>query len=136
MQLQNAICFLACGVSDRVNDYLHKLGLTSCRQTALDALQTLTEQGEKDLKRVMSLEQASDLGLFICIDNLDMEEKVHMASVGHQTSIFHGTWGYVQLPNKSLLDSLDASQLNLKTYLDAIKDVPNISIDPQQFMPT
>ncbi|PLW47893.1 hypothetical protein PCASD_04912 [Puccinia coronata f. sp. avenae] len=90
--------------------------LTSCRQTALDALQTLTEQGEKDLKKVMSLEQASDLG--------------------HQTSMFHGTWGYVQLPNKSLLDSLDASQLNLKTYLDAIKDVPNISIDPQQFMPS
>jgi hypothetical protein len=59
-----------------------------------------------------------------------------MASVGHQTSMFHGTWGYVQLPNKSLLDSLDASQLNLKTYLDAIKDVPNISIDPQQFMPS
>jgi hypothetical protein len=65
-----------------------------------------------------------------------MEEKVHMASVGHQTSMFHGTWGYVQLPNKSLWDSLDASQLNLNTYLDAIKDVPNISINPQQFMPT
>ncbi|PLW30044.1 hypothetical protein PCASD_21295 [Puccinia coronata f. sp. avenae] len=119
-----------------VNDYLHKLGLTSCLQTALDALQTLTEQGQKDLKQVMSLEQASDLGPFICINNLDMKEKVHMASVGHQTSMLHGTWGYVQLPNKSLLDSLDASQLNLKTYLDAIKDVPNISIDPQQFMPT
>ncbi|PLW13244.1 hypothetical protein PCANC_18007 [Puccinia coronata f. sp. avenae] len=136
MQLQNAIRFLACGVSDRVNNYLHKLGLTSCWQTALDALQNLTEQGEKELKQVILLKQATNLGPFICINNLDMEEKVHMASVGDQTSMFHGTWGYVQLPNKSLLDSLDASQLNLKTYLEAINNVPNISIDPQQFMPT
>ncbi|KNE86862.1 hypothetical protein PSTG_19771, partial [Puccinia striiformis f. sp. tritici PST-78] len=41
IQLHNGIRFLACGVSERVNNYLHKLALTCSRQTAIDALETL-----------------------------------------------------------------------------------------------
>ncbi|KAH9822626.1 hypothetical protein DFH28DRAFT_881868, partial [Melampsora americana] len=41
LQLQNSITFLACGVTQKVNDYLHFLGLTSSRKTALEAVDTL-----------------------------------------------------------------------------------------------
>ncbi|KAH9819494.1 hypothetical protein DFH28DRAFT_886685, partial [Melampsora americana] len=41
LQLQNAMTFLACGVTQKVNDYLLFLGLTSSRATALDAMETL-----------------------------------------------------------------------------------------------
>ena len=116
LQLQNAIRFLACSVSDRVNEYLHKLGLTCSRDTALVALGSLSAQAELKLTQVMSLEQAPALGPFICLDNSDMQEKVHMVSVGQHNTMFHGTWGYVQLPAKSLLDTLDMSQINLASY--------------------
>ena len=77
------------------------------------ALGSLSAQAEMQLTQVMSLEHAPALGPFICLDNLDMQEKVHMVSVGQQNTMFHGTWGYVQLPAKSLLDTLDMSQINL-----------------------
>ncbi|KAH9808054.1 hypothetical protein DFH28DRAFT_911486, partial [Melampsora americana] len=41
LQLQNAMTFLACGVTQKVNNYLLFLGLTSSRATALDAMETL-----------------------------------------------------------------------------------------------
>ena len=135
IQLQNAIRFLACGVSDRVNDYLHKLGLTSSRDTALAALRTLSSCAQDNLTRVMSLDQAPGLSPFICIDNLDMQEMFHMVSVGHESSMFHGTWGYVQLPTKLLLDTLNLSKLNLASYKDTIKNVSQMAINPQLFMP-
>ncbi|POW01341.1 hypothetical protein PSTT_12556 [Puccinia striiformis] len=72
-------------------------------------------------------------------DNLDIEEKVHMASVENRTMMLHGTWGYVQLPCKSLLDTLDTldhSELNMAVYQNAIKDIPTMSINPNLFMPS
>ncbi|KAH9458328.1 hypothetical protein Pst134EB_010636 [Puccinia striiformis f. sp. tritici] len=136
IQLHNGIRFLACGVSERVNNYLHKLALTCSRQTAIDALETLAIHAEGSIKRVMSLSKSPTLGPFICIDNLDIMEKVHKVAVGHRSMMYHGTWGYLQLPNQKLLESLDQSELNLNTYLQAIKDVPSMPIDPQAFMQT
>ncbi|PLW17292.1 hypothetical protein PCASD_18373 [Puccinia coronata f. sp. avenae] len=108
LQLQNAVWFLACGVSERTNEYLHFLGLTSSRQTALDALRALTSAAEERLKTVMALLPLRPaLGPFVCIDNLDMQEKVHMSSIGHRSMMFHGTWGYVHMPSQELLDTLN-----------------------------
>ncbi|KNE98488.1 hypothetical protein PSTG_08228 [Puccinia striiformis f. sp. tritici PST-78] len=135
-QLFNSLRFVPTGVTERVNDYLHKLGLTSSRQTAIEVLKTLSVCAQDDLKGVMSLTRSPDLGPFICLDNLDIEEKVHMASVENRTMMFHGTWGYVQLPCKSLLDTLDRSELNMAVYRNAIKDIPTMSINPNLFMPS
>ncbi|PLW32063.1 hypothetical protein PCASD_18449 [Puccinia coronata f. sp. avenae] len=136
LQLHNAIRFLPCGVSERVNEYLHMLGLTSSRLTAIEALKTLSAHAAEDIKAVMSLDRYPDLGPFLCIDNLDIEEKVHMASITNQSMMFHGTWGYVQLPSKVLLESLDKSELNLGAYKKAIQDVPNMQINPSVFLPS
>ncbi|KAH9453954.1 hypothetical protein Pst134EB_014055 [Puccinia striiformis f. sp. tritici] len=135
-QLFNSLRFVPTGVTERVNDYLHKLGLTSSRQTAIEVLKTLSVCAQDDLKGVMSLTRSPDLGPFICLDNLDIEEKVHMASVENRTMMFHRTWGYVQLPCKSLLDTLDCSELNMAVYRNAIKDIPTMSINPNLFMPS
>ncbi|POW18097.1 hypothetical protein PSHT_06192 [Puccinia striiformis] len=82
------------------------------------------------------LKADSHRGVEDSVDNLDIEEKVHMASVENRTMMFHGTWGYVQLPCKSLLDTLDRSELNMAVYRNAIKDIPTMSINPNLFMPS
>ncbi|PLW28430.1 hypothetical protein PCANC_20815 [Puccinia coronata f. sp. avenae] len=66
-QLTNSVRFLACGVSDRVHDYLHYLGLTSSKRTALSALNRLALNAKY---------------------NLDMEQKVHDLSVGNRSHTF------------------------------------------------
>jgi hypothetical protein len=137
LQLQNAVRFLACGVLEQMNEYLHYLGLTSSQQTAIVALKTLTSHDEDHLTSVMSLDPKDpNFGPFICLDNLDMEEKFHMASVGHCSMMFHGTWGYVQLPSKKLLDNLEKSVLNLTAYQRAINQLPSMTLDPELWMPS
>ncbi|POW12630.1 hypothetical protein PSTT_04206 [Puccinia striiformis] len=134
-QLENSIRFLALGVSERVNEYLHHLGLTSSRQTAIESLKTLSVYAQGQLTKVMSLDVNAAFGPFICIDNLDMEERVHMVSVGHRSMMFHGTWGYIHNPHKDLLDSLDLSEINLHTYHQALQTVRTMSITPCDFLP-
>jgi hypothetical protein len=84
----------------------------------------------------MSLDRSPELGPFLCIDNLDIEERVPAVSVTDCSMMFHGTWGYVQLPSKTLLDSLDKSELNLHAYQQAIKDVSSMQINPTMFLPS
>ncbi|PLW12041.1 hypothetical protein PCANC_20440 [Puccinia coronata f. sp. avenae] len=136
LQLHNAICFLPCGVSERVNDYLHKLGLTSSRRTAIQALKTLSGHAAEDVKAVMSLERSPELIPFLCIDNLDIQEKVHTVSITDRSMMFHGTWGYVQLPSKALLDSLEKSERNLGAYQQAVQDVSTMQSNPSMFLPS
>ena len=59
-----------------------------------------------------------------------------MSSVGHRTMMFHGTWGYIHRPSQDLLATLDSSQLNLETYLNSIKNVGTMSIEPEMLMQT
>ncbi|KAH9824050.1 hypothetical protein DFH28DRAFT_1162164, partial [Melampsora americana] len=41
MQLQNALTFVACGVTEKISSFLHFMGLTVSRETANEALDTL-----------------------------------------------------------------------------------------------
>ncbi|KNF01069.1 hypothetical protein PSTG_05699 [Puccinia striiformis f. sp. tritici PST-78] len=134
-QLEDSIRFLACGMSERVNKYFHHLGLISLRQTAIDSLRTLSVYALGQLAKVMSLDVNSAFGPFICIDNLDMEERVHLVSVGHRSMMFHGCWGYIHTPPKDLLESLDLSEINLKTYHEALQTVQTMKIRPCNFLP-
>ncbi|KAI7943747.1 hypothetical protein MJO28_011275 [Puccinia striiformis f. sp. tritici] len=135
LQVENSIRFLACGMSERVNEYLHHVGLTSSRQTAIDSLRTLSAYAESNLRKVMALEVSPAFGPFICIDNLDMEERVHLVSVGHRTMMFHGTWGYIHTPPKALLESLDLSEITLQSYNQALQTVRTMNITPRDFLP-
>ena len=55
LQLHNSVRFLASGVSERVNEYLNYIGLTSSRSTALAAMKILSKDHEKFIKEAMAL---------------------------------------------------------------------------------
>ncbi|KNZ51037.1 hypothetical protein VP01_4120g2 [Puccinia sorghi] len=58
------------------------------------------------------------------------------STTGHQTRIFHGTWGYIQIPSKELLETLDPKKINLKSFQEAMQSIPNLNIQPSMFVPT
>ncbi|PLW06969.1 hypothetical protein PCASD_24524 [Puccinia coronata f. sp. avenae] len=72
----------------------------------------------------------------ICIDNIDMEERVHQSSIGHRTHTFRGTWGYVHLPDQKLLATLDPSELTISAYHQSLEQVKSMELNPTMFLPT
>ncbi|OAV93797.1 hypothetical protein PTTG_27161 [Puccinia triticina 1-1 BBBD Race 1] len=136
MQLENAITFLACGVSDWVNKYLNFIGLSSSCTTTHSALRTLGKKAEQTIKNRMKLGPASSPKFcpLICIDNLDFQEAVHVKSVDNQSTMFHGTWGYLHHPNPKLLASVDPKDLTLEAYRTAIANSADEIIPPAKFV--
>ncbi|OAV86711.1 hypothetical protein PTTG_29762 [Puccinia triticina 1-1 BBBD Race 1] len=134
LQLKNCIRFYACGVSETVNEYLHYMGLTSHRKTAIEALKSLSSEAMDWVENSMAL--SNSLAPILCIDNLDMEERIQIASVGKQTRTFHGTWGYLHIPDDDLLKSLNPDKLTLDTFHHALRNVASLDINPQMFLPT
>ncbi|KAA1139302.1 hypothetical protein PGTUg99_037688 [Puccinia graminis f. sp. tritici] len=134
LQLANSIRFVACGVSETIKEYLHYIGLTSSRKTALVALQSLSRAAADKIVHSMAI--MNRLAPPLCIDNLDMEQRVHLASVRTQNRMFHGTWGYIHIPSDTLLDPLDPNQLTLAAYHDSLHPLANCVIDPDSFLPT
>jgi hypothetical protein len=134
LQLTNSIRLLACGVSETVNDYLHHLGLTSCRRTALNALASLSLHAQRNLTKSLSLENSNLVAPILCIDNIDMEERVHMSTVGKRNRMFHGTWGYIHKPNEELLRSLKPEELSLEAFHASLKQVNDMDMDPKLFL--
>ncbi|PLW05991.1 hypothetical protein PCASD_26533 [Puccinia coronata f. sp. avenae] len=90
-QLSNSLMFLAAGVTKRVREYLNHIGLCSSRKTTHAALQSLGKEAEINIKSKFKTENSPILPPSICYDNLDFQQNVHMASVGHASMMFHGT---------------------------------------------
>ncbi|OAV95676.1 hypothetical protein PTTG_26554 [Puccinia triticina 1-1 BBBD Race 1] len=135
LQLRNSVRFLACGVSERIHKYLNYLGLASSRRTALSALKTLSKEGEANIRKVMAVKQNIPLAPSICIDNIDMVQRVHDLSVGNRSNTFCGTWGYIHVPNNSLLCTLNLEELTLNAFRESLRNVPDFTIEPAHFMP-
>jgi hypothetical protein len=135
LQLTNSVRFLACGVLEQVHEYLNYLGLSSFRKTALAAMNTLAINAKRKIKKVMRVDNMM-IPPSICINNLDMDQRVHDASVGHRSHTFRGTWGYIHLPNADFIKSLDQSELTLEAYQTAVHQLDKISIEPSMFLPT
>ncbi|KAA1102285.1 hypothetical protein PGTUg99_020910 [Puccinia graminis f. sp. tritici] len=136
LQLFNSVRFVSAGLSEQMNDYLHFIGITSCRQTAIAALTVLSSRLARDLKTGMKLNGSFPLGTSICIDNLDMEQRVHTHSVGHRSLMFHGTWGYIHHPPSSLLATVNHDELTLDSYYKSLSNIPNLKLRPSLLMPT
>lgn len=92
-QLHNAISLLACGASERVNDYLYSIGLCQSRDSALEALDTLKKETERMIRK--SSDKTKTIQPLWCVDNIDFEARVHNKRVEASTRMFHGTWGYI-----------------------------------------
>ncbi|KAA1089735.1 hypothetical protein PGT21_028386 [Puccinia graminis f. sp. tritici] len=134
MQLTNSIRFDGCGVSETVNEHLHYMGITSSRKTAIQALRSLARHAQDAVRESMALTQ--DFAPLLCIDNLDMEERVQMSTIGHQSRMFHGTWGYIHIPSKDLWSTLNPVELSLEAYHNSLRTASSMVIDPEFFMPT
>ncbi|OAV98166.1 hypothetical protein PTTG_01728 [Puccinia triticina 1-1 BBBD Race 1] len=136
LQLNNAVRLMACGVSERVQDYLNHVGLSSSRRSALSAMSSLATEAAADLRVAMRLNQSVPIAPTICIDNIDMEQRVHDPSVGHRSHTFRGTWGYVHVPDSELVSSLVLPDLSLQSYHASIEKVKSMTIEPHMFLPT
>jgi hypothetical protein len=90
-QLTNSVRLLACGIPERGHEYLNHVGLCSSRWTALSAMKSLAIDAQAQLKQSMSISPQCPIAPSICIDNIDMEEKVRNISVGHRAFTFCGT---------------------------------------------
>jgi hypothetical protein len=134
MQLANSLTYLASGVSDRVNHSLNYIGLTSSRRTAHRALEVLGKQAKEKIKDKMSKSNSLALPPFLCIDNLDFEQRVHAKSIGHTSKMFHGTWGYIHQINPKLLASVPPAELTLEAYLDLMQKASKIEVTPKMFI--
>ncbi|EFP76793.2 uncharacterized protein PGTG_02254 [Puccinia graminis f. sp. tritici CRL 75-36-700-3] len=136
LQLHNSVRFFSTGISERVQEYLNYIGLSSARSTGMAALETLAKESADTLKEVVTNHTTLPIAPSICIDNIDIEQRVHQSSVGVQSSTFRGTWGYIHLPDKKLLEKLDLSEINLAAYNHSLKTVASMEIEPHMFLPT
>jgi hypothetical protein len=134
LQIQNSVVFLACGVTERVNTYLNYIGLASSRRTAHRAISSLGRISESKVIRQMA-SRKSPMAPIICLDNLDFEESVHEKSVEKTTQMFHGTWGYLHIPDKELIDKFDPEDFSLERYQKAIQDSDDMKVQPSWFLP-
>ncbi|PLW49187.1 hypothetical protein PCASD_03036 [Puccinia coronata f. sp. avenae] len=134
LQLHHAVQLFACGITERVQEYMNYIGLSASRSTAIAALKTLAKVQAENLKRIMA-NTTTLIPPTICIDNIDMEERVHQ-SIGHRTHTFRGTWGYLHLPNEKLIATLDPLELTLGAYHKVIEQVNSMELTPIMFLPT
>jgi hypothetical protein len=107
------------------------------QRTAMSALKTLASHLADQLKDIfVQAYQEQVIGPIICIDNLDIEERVHTHAIGNQTWTFHGTWGYVYLPSPELIGSLNWDKINVHFFKEALRKVPLMPVEPCMLMPT
>ncbi|POW07744.1 hypothetical protein PSHT_09822 [Puccinia striiformis] len=135
-QLSNSLVFIASGVTERVNRYLNYIGLTSSRKTAHLALKTLGKEAENCIIERFSLDDPNSPAPLICFDNLDFQQKVHMKSVGHQSTMFHGTWGFIHSTPSLILRELDPAELTTEALNKALHEASKLVITPETFAPT
>ncbi|KAA1075118.1 hypothetical protein PGT21_029411 [Puccinia graminis f. sp. tritici] len=128
--------FVACGVTERVNNYLLYHGLSCSQRTAMQALKTLSVCAERKIRRSFSSKLANVVAPMVCIDNIDIEQRVHTHSVGHQSRMFHGTWGYIHIPSPLTLKALNPAELTLDRFTQALQQAPSLQIEPYMFLPT
>jgi hypothetical protein len=100
------------------------------------ALETLAKESADTLKEVVTTHMTLPIAPSICIDNIDIEQRVHQSSVGVRSNTFRGTWGYIHLPDKKLLQTLDLAEINLSAYNHSLKTVASMEIEPHMFLPT
>ncbi|EGG11954.1 uncharacterized protein MELLADRAFT_101786 [Melampsora larici-populina 98AG31] len=108
---------------DRVENIKNRfktIGLSACQKSALRGILTLAKAKSVTIKK--KIKAAGAFGVFLCIDNLDMMERVHSRRIDATSKTYHGTWGYVHFVNPELLTGLDPSLCTLPVLQKILKD--------------
>lgn len=132
-QLQNCLSFIACGVSERMNDYLHFLGLTSSRETGLKAMDTLGRVSEKLIKRRMS--KTYSLYPFMTLDNIDIQARIHNIRIELTTKMFHGSYGYLHFLPEHLTRDIDPNDNTVENLLKYVEKSRSDPFEPSSMLP-
>lgn len=80
--------------------------------------------------------KVTKLSPFICLDNLDMQERVHYTRLDAATKTFHGTWGYIHDLESLLLDKLDTAACSAERIRELFKADAEKVVEPAEFHPT
>lgn len=132
--MQNSIAFIACGVSERVNDHLHFLGLTTARQMGLKAMDTLGKASQKLIKHRMK--QSFNLRPFMTLDNIDIQARVHNTRIEASTKLFHGSYGYIHFLPPHLIEEIDPEEAKVDSLLKCIDKSQEEPFEPNSLLPT
>lgn len=129
-----SLTLLACGASERINDYLHHIGLTSSRKTAIRALEILGKETSKTTKVRMA--QKTMFAPLMCVDNIDFEQCIHQKRLVKVTRVFHGSWGYIHVLKPHQLNDFGSSPFSSIQLKDIIRESRKKNIDIGVFYPT
>lgn len=133
LQLLNSLTLFACGVSDRVNDYLHSICLASSRDTALSAFDTLQKKAEIKIRKEMA--QDHMIRPFLCANNLDFQTRIHHKQVEKFSRLFHGSWAYFHFIPDPLTPVSLRGAWSLENFLKSMRDAGSIPVDLLTFLP-
>lgn len=133
IQLANSLSFVACGLSDRMNDYLNFIGLTSSRKTALKAMDTLGTCAAEKLKS--RCEQSYNLRPSMILDNIDIQACIHNVRIEKTTKVFHGSYGYLHFIPEHLTKDLDRAETSVESLVRCIKSSQKERFDMQLIIP-
>lgn len=136
LQLENVVAFLAGGVSERISHYLHAIGLSSSRRSAIRAINHLSKLGLAILKKKASRDYI--LRPFLVLDNFDIQERIHYSRLEQESRMFHGTYGYMHFLLKDLLanENVDPRHLTLESLVTAMREAESKSVGVKDLIPS
>ncbi|EGG06063.1 uncharacterized protein MELLADRAFT_107092 [Melampsora larici-populina 98AG31] len=128
LQVENGLTMLA------LNGYLNYIGLSVNRRTAINALEHLGQELKKKIVDVMGKD--TSLAPFITLDNIDFQQHIHTSTVERESTMWHGSWGYIHqptIPEGISIKAEDFTSEKLKAILDESQTKP---IDLAKILPT
>lgn len=135
LQLENAVAFLAGGVSKRISQYLHAIGLSASRRSAIRAISHLSKVGLRILKAKVSCDYM--IRPFLVLDNFDIQERIHYSRLERDSRMFHGTYGYMHFLSKDLVSNskVDPNHLTLDSLVKAMREAEKKKVEAKDFLP-
>ncbi|KAH9813512.1 hypothetical protein DFH28DRAFT_1171531, partial [Melampsora americana] len=78
-------------------------------------------KAENARKMKSKIKAAGRFGFLICIDNLDMMERVHSRRLEATSKTYHGTWGYIHYLNPDILTDLNSEECTVPAFQGFLK---------------
>lgn len=97
-------------------------------------METLKKATEDRIKNIGA--RSSKMRPLWCLDNLDIEARVHDKKVEANSRVFHGTWGYLHEVPEHLTKDLAAEDLDLNIFSEAMERSKHQKIDVRVLIPT
>lgn len=116
-----------------MNDYLHFIGLTSSRQTALQAMETLGSSAERNIKRRMA--KNYNLRPFMTLDNIDIQARIHNPRIEATTKLFHGSYGYLHFLPPHLLNEINPIEATTENLHRCIHESQSERFETHMLLP-